>query len=126
MKLVTPVILVLAVSLAGTPLSANACDSEPQLADFAKCVACHTAKADASHLSGPNLWGVIGRKAGTAPGYAYSPVLRDSGLTWTTDTLRTYLANPTAMLPGTRMMIAPIKNEQELERIVCYLESLKD
>lgn len=52
---------------------------------------------------GPHLQGVIGREAGGIEGFNYSPVLRDSGITWNAETLETYLSNPAAMVRGTRM-----------------------
>jgi len=78
------------------------------------------------HLSGPNLWGIVGRRAGSAEGYAYSRAIADSGVIWAEDSLRQYLSQPNRFLPGNRMMMTPIQDPQELNRIICHLKSLSE
>jgi cytochrome c2 len=68
----------------------------------ARCGACH---ASAQNRVGPMLAGVVGRKAGSTPGYAYSPALRDSGIVWTKTNLDRWLAGPRQFVPGVRMPI---------------------
>ncbi len=70
---------------------------------FATCANCHTRQAGAAHRSGPNLHGVVGRRAGAATGFGYSPALRASGIVWDAQTLDAYLRAPTQRVPGTRM-----------------------
>ena len=65
-----------------------------------RCSACHS--IDANRV-GPAHRGVYGRKAGSAPGYAYSPALRASHVVWTEPTLNRWLTNPQAFIPGARM-----------------------
>lgn len=73
---------------------------------FAMCAACHSRDAGAPQRMGPNLRGVVGRKAGSNPGFDYSPALRASNITWDAAQLDAYLAAPAKHVPGTRMVIA--------------------
>jgi cytochrome c len=70
-----------------------------------RCSACHTLAENASDLSGPNLWGIIGSKAGTRGAFPYSDALKDSDITWSADQLDAFLADPVKTVPGNRMMI---------------------
>lgn len=88
-------------------------------ADFAECAACHNAQPDAL---GPDLAGVVGRVAGSVPGYRYSGPLKRSGLNWTPQTLREWLIDPQAVVPGNRMPYSGASPEAA-DRIVAYLEA---
>ncbi len=88
---------------------------------FNKCKACHEA-ADVKNKVGPGLKGLFGRKAGSVEGYAYSDAMKNSGITWGEDTLKAYLADPKAVVPGGKMSFAGLKKEEELENIIEYLE----
>jgi cytochrome c len=68
-----------------------------------QCGTCHVASAKDEPRQGPNLWGVIGRKAGTYPGFKYSGAYAASNITWSAETLDRYLTNPQAMIPGSVM-----------------------
>lgn len=68
----------------------------------ARCSACHSIPYNGA---GPAHRGLFGRKAGSAPGFAYSPALRDSAVVWNEDTLSKWLANPEAFIPGQRMFV---------------------
>lgn len=95
--------LCLALALAVAALAAAADDRVPA---FAKCYACHSTDPAQADLPGPNLQGVIGRRAGSLAGFGYSPAMRAAGargLTWTAETLDRYLADPEAVVPGTSM-----------------------
>jgi cytochrome c oxidase assembly protein subunit 11 len=83
-----------------------------------RCTACHALD---SNKTGPMLGGVVGRAAGSAPGYAYSAALKSAGLVWSTDNLDHWLANPRKFIPGARM---PIRVLDALSRrdIVAYLQ----
>lgn len=70
-----------------------------------RCSMCHSATASRQVPLGPNLAGVVGRKAGSAT-FAYSPALKKSGLTWTRANLDRYLTAPARMVPGTKMVVA--------------------
>ena len=71
---------------------------------FLKCRACHQIGESAKNAVGPVLNGVVGRPAGTYPGYSYSDANKDSGITWDEATLKEYLKNPRAKVPGTKMI----------------------
>lgn len=67
-----------------------------------RCGACHQITTPRNGV-GPNLQGLIGRKAGSVQGYNYSPALKASDVIWSTETLDTFLTNPSVMVRGTRM-----------------------
>ncbi|RWE14199.1 MAG: c-type cytochrome [Mesorhizobium sp.] len=86
-----------------------------------RCGACHQI-ATTRNGARPHLQGMVGRAAGSIEGFNYSPALRDSGITWTADTLESYLTNPTAMVPGTRM-VQRFNNAVERRTIIELLSS---
>src|SRR5271165_2821706 len=93
----------LAATLASVAVSspATAADSAKGEMVFKKCMLCHRIGPDATNLIGPVLTGVVGRKAGTYPGYNYSPLMKaagENGLTWTEDDIKSYLPDPGAFL----------------------------
>ena len=89
-----------------------------------QCSLCHSAKAG-EEGQGPSLFGVVGRKAGSEPGFpAYTKALKTLNVTWAPTSLDKFLAAPTAMAPGTAMPIA-LPNPQERHNVVAYLASLK-
>lgn len=70
-----------------------------------RCSACHTLADGGSSLTGPNLWGVMGSKAGSRQTFQYSPALTAAGITWSADRLDRFLADPMKDVPGTSMAI---------------------
>jgi cytochrome c len=89
---------------------------------FAVCKACHQIGETAKSAVGPVLNGVIGRKAGTLAGYAYSDANKNSGLTWDEPTFREYIKDPRAKVPGTKMIYAGLKDEQKVSDLLAYLK----
>ena len=78
---------------------------------FNQCKACHQVGPEAKNGVGPILNGIVGRKAGEGAGYNYSDANKNSGLTWDEATLRAYLTDPKAKVPGTKMIFPGIKRQ---------------
>jgi cytochrome c len=96
--------------------------SDAGAAVFKKCIACHQVGPSARNGIGPVLNGVIGRTAGTYPGYNYSTSNKSSGLTWDEQTLARYLRAPAQLVPGTKMIFFGLKKEQEIADVIEYLK----
>lgn len=91
-----------------------------QRAYEARCGACHSVDAD---RVGPRHAGVLGRRAGSVPGFDYSPALRGSTLVWSAETLERWLADPEALIPGQRMGYR-LGDAAQRADIVAYLATL--
>ena len=91
-------------------------------ATFRICMACHSMGPGAKNKIGPELNGLDGRKAGTVPGFNYSDANKNSGLVWNEATFKEYIKDPRAKVPGTKMIFAGIKNEQEVNDLWAYVK----
>ena len=89
---------------------------------FAQCKACHVAEAGKNRV-GPSLWAVVGRSAGSMPGFNYSKANKESGVTWSEDVLFTYLEAPAKFMPGTRMAFGGLKKPQDRADVIAYLKT---
>jgi cytochrome c len=87
-----------------------------------QCKACHTAEKGEPSPLGPNLFGVIGRKAGSAAGFASSDAMKTSGITWDEASLADYLKDPKAKVPETKMVFAGLKRPAQLADVIAYLK----
>ena len=92
---------------------------------FNQCKACHQVGPEAKNGVGPTLNGIVGRKAGEGASYNYSDANKNSGLTWDEATLRAYLTDPKAKVPGTKMIFPGIKREKQLDDLMAYLVGIK-
>jgi cytochrome c len=89
---------------------------------FAQCKVCHSLEAG-KNLLGPSLHGLIVRKAGSVPGYAYSSAMKNANVTWDDDTFSKYLSNPKAFIPGDKMAFVGIKDPSKLGDLACLPKS---
>jgi cytochrome c len=101
---------------------ARAQDAAAGEKDFIVCRACHQIGPNAKIAIGPVLNGIIGRKAGTYPGYAYSDANKDSGIVWTPEELNKYLESPQTVVPHTKMIFPGLKEEQKRKDVIAFLE----
>jgi cytochrome c len=90
-----------------------------------RCLTCHSAQKGGPNRLGPLLFGIMGKPAGTLPGYAYSKPLKNSHFVWSDDNLRKWLKQPNQTLPGTRMAFAGLGSPQQIEDLIAYLHTLK-
>ena len=110
----------MAIAMATT--GARAQDVEAGAKVFNQCRACHQIGDTAKNLIGPKLNGIIGRKAGSIEGFAYSTANRDSGLTWDEATFADYIRDPRATVPGTKMIFAGLKNDRQIAGLIAFLK----
>jgi cytochrome c len=92
---------------------------------FQKCMQCHRVGVGATNFYGPVLNGLIGRKAGTVPGYKYSQALEASGIVWERDTLSKYLKEPRHAVPGVAMTFPGLKNQTDIDNVIAYLAEFR-
>ena len=111
-------------SLIATPALAGTATAGAQTFR-AQCAICHAATLKAPPGVGPRLFGVVGRKAGSLPGFTYSPAMQHSGLTWDAANLRQYIANPGQFVKANRMPYQGLHNPAQMDDLIAYLESLK-
>jgi nitrite reductase (NO-forming) len=87
---------------------------------FRKCQVCHSLDPGKDIL-GPSLAGVVGRKAGAEPNYAYSPAMKSANLTWDAKTLDAYLDDPQKAIPGNKMPFPGLKTAQDRLDVIAYV-----
>jgi cytochrome c len=111
-----------ALTLLATIAAARA--DGPQMIFNNACRTCHSMKEGDNRL-GPSLAGVVGRKAGSVAGYAYSPSMQNSGVTWDEATLDKFIANPDQVVNGNKMKpYTGIADEGQRNEIVAFLKSI--
>jgi cytochrome c len=93
---------------------------------FKKCLACHTPHKGDRNLVGPNLWGIVGRKVASAPGFAYSEAMKTHGGEWTWERLAKYLHKPADEVPGNKMLFPGVPDNTDLADLLAYLRKLSD
>ncbi|NOG71916.1 cytochrome c family protein [Roseicella sp. DB1501] len=93
---------------------------------FSQCRVCHVIEDNGRNGVGPNLHGVVGRKAASVASYSYSPAMKakgEEGWIWTEENLNTYLENPRGVVPGTKMSFPGLKDETQRKNVIAFLKS---
>jgi cytochrome c len=117
------VAVAVAMGLSGSAALAQAGDvARGQRLFNQQCRSCHTIDKGGANAVGPNLHGLFGRNAGTAPGFAFSEPMINSQIVWTDKTLADYCADPRNMVPGTSMVFGGVKQKGPLADLVAFLE----
>jgi cytochrome c len=93
---------------------------------FKKCSACHMIASDGKNMIGPNLWGVIGRTAGSISDYKYSKAMVAYAKPWSFEEMNNYLIKPQAYVKGTKMAFAGLRKEKDRASVILYLNSRSD
>jgi cytochrome c2 len=117
--------VLLGVAIAYSATAALAADAKLGQQTFrAECGVCHQGGPDDGEGGqGPDLNGVVGRKAGSVPGFPYTSALKSSGLVWTQADLDRFLTDPSKLVPGTAMPIS-VPDTKTRQDLVAYLATL--
>ena len=89
---------------------------------FNQCRACHQVGETAKNLIGPKLNGLFGRTAGSVEGFKYSDANIKSGIVWSDEIFAEYIRDPKAKIPGTKMVYAGLKNDQQIADLTAFLK----
>ena len=90
---------------------------------FKRCSACHMIVSGGKNMIGPNLWGVIGRTAGSVTDYKYSKAMVEYNKEWTFEEMNAYLIKPQAYIKGTKMAFAGLRKEKDRASVILYMNS---
>jgi cytochrome c len=115
--------ILLALAVTAFATSVSVAEEAGELIFNNTCRTCHTVKEGDNRL-GPSLAGVVGRKAGSLPGYAYSDAMKNSGVTWDEATLDRFIENPAAVVSGNNMKpFAGTTSKEDRAAIIAYLKA---
>lgn len=103
------------------PAPYNTADLDNGQAKFAICSSCHTLSQGGPMMTGPNLYGILGEKAGVRAGFKFSDGMIAAGFVWDAAHLDTWIADPKAMIPGTKMAFAGLKDAKDRTDVIAYL-----
>jgi cytochrome c len=106
------------VDAAGNKLSGDPTNGQKV---FKQCQTCHFIEPG-KNFTGPTLYGIIGRKAGTVEKFNYSKANRESGKIWTEQVMFDYLENPRKAIPGTKMSFVGLKKPQDRADVIAYIQ----
>ncbi len=114
-------LMVVVVALTALMRPAAAQDAAKGKQVFNMCAPCHSIGPGAANKVGPELNGLDGRHSGTVANFNYSDANKNSGIVWSEATFKQYIKSPSAMIPGTKMPFAGIKNQQEVNDLWAYI-----
>ncbi len=106
---------------AALPAPYNTADLDNGQSKFALCSTCHTLVEGGPNMTGPNLHGVFGRKAGSKEGFKYSDALKATGWTWDGAHVDTWITDPKVAANGTKMTFAGMKDPKDRTDTIAYL-----
>lgn len=118
-KVLTPVER--AAALAALPAPYDQADLDNGRAVFARCRSCHTITPGGPNMTGPNLYGVIGRVAGTHEGFKYSQTVKAAGFAWDDAHIDHWLQNPRTFLPGNKMTFPGLPDAKDRRDVIAFL-----
>ena len=104
----------------------SATPDEGEIIFMRKCSSCHDHEKSGGHGKGPQLWNLMGRKAGSSPGFDYSDAMHQSGHSWNFATLNYYLTNTEQAVPGRIMEFRGIRRDKVRARLLAYLRTYND
>jgi cytochrome c len=108
--------------LAALPAPYNTADLANGEAKFALCQSCHTLNQGGANMTGPNLYGVLGTKAGEGhEGFKFSDQLKASGIVWTPEKLDPWITKPQDVVPGSKMTFAGLSEAKDRADLIAYL-----
>lgn len=110
----------LALTLQAPPALATG-DPDKGRAVFSRCASCHQVGLSARNGFGPQLNGIIGRRAGSVEGYVYSPAMKNATLVWSEKNLKTFLKSPGDTVPGNKMRFWGIGSDSQIADLLAYL-----
>ncbi len=114
--------LAMQAKVAALPGPFNGADYEAGRRAFGQCRSCHAIEPDApSRGTGPNLFGIVGRKIGSEADFEYSQAAASANFDWDGAKLDQWLTSPQAFLPGNRMSFVGVRNEKQRRDLIAYL-----
>jgi cytochrome c len=108
--------------VAELPAAYQAADLSNGEAKFAVCRSCHTTAQGGDDMTGPNLFGIFGRKAGSKAGFTYSDDLKNAAWTWDAGELDKWITNPHALLAGTKMTFIGMPDANDRRDLIAFLK----
>lgn len=119
----TPIIILAAMVISAPGAQAAPAPKKP--AAFAQCAMCHKVDKSGTNGIGPNLFGVYGEKAGSKPGYKFSPAMKKWGKKLDDASLNAFIQNPRKSVPGTKMAFAGMQDAAKRKAIIAWLKTQK-